>query len=117
MSDEDQLKNKKCIPCVGGVPPLSGESKKIYLKKINPSWKLTNEDTRLEREVSLKGFLIPLEVSNEIGKLAEDEWHHPDLHISFNKLVIEIWTHKINDLVESDFIFAAKVDDILKRYE
>ena len=111
------LSEKKCIPCQGGVPPLEDNIKKDLLKEIHVDWKLTHEETRLERIVSCHQFAEPTKITTEIARLADDEWHHPDLHISFNKLVIEIWTHKINNLVESDFIFAAKVDKILSAYE
>ena len=115
MSDVS-LKNKRCIPCEGGVPPLEQRLKEQFKNQIHSDWSLEN-NKRLQRTIRLKGFKLPIDISCEIGKLADDQWHHPELHISFNQLKIEIWTHKIGDLVESDFIFAAKVDEILEKYE
>ncbi len=108
------LSSKTCIPCQGGVPALPLEDIKKLLKEIHPDWELTHEGTRIIRKVKLKEMAQPMKIANEIAKVADEQWHHPELHVGFGHLDIEIWTHKIDGLVESDFIFAAKVDDILK---
>jgi len=107
------LDEKKCIPCSGEIPPLP-ENEIFELKKqISSEWELTHNNTRLLRKVSLQQMAKPMEMADKIAQIADEQWHHPELHVGFGHLDIEIWTHKINALVESDFIFAAKVDKIL----
>lgn len=108
------LSSKSCIPCQGGVPKLPLNDINNFLKEIHSDWTLTHEDTRIRRSVNLREMAEPMKIANIIAKLADEQWHHPELTIGFGHLDIEIWTHKINGLVESDFIFASKVDDILK---
>lgn len=103
------LKDQKCIACHGGMPSLQGEILKGFLKKLNVDWKL-NDLGHLERSFTFKDFLQSMLLANKIAELAEQEGHHPDLHISWGKCGVEIWTHKINGLSESDFILAAKID-------
>ncbi len=110
------LEEKKCIPCSGEIPPLPLDKRKEFLTQIHGDWQLTVDNTRLRRELSFKNFEDPLNLTNKIGQLAEEEWHHPEIHLGYGHLHIEIWTHKINSLVESDFIFAAKVDKIVREY-
>ena len=107
------LYEKKCIPCSGEIPPLPESEIMEFKKQISPEWELTHNNTRLLRKVSLHQMAKPMELADKIAKIADENWHHPELHVGFGHLDIEIWTHKINGLVESDFIFAAKVDKIL----
>ncbi|MEE2744080.1 MAG: 4a-hydroxytetrahydrobiopterin dehydratase [Bdellovibrionota bacterium] len=106
------LVNKKCIPCSGGVPPLPEDEILKLKKEISPEWELTHGNTRLLRKIKFKDFKTSMDLAIKIGELAEEQWHHPELLVGFGHLDIEIWTHKINGLVESDFIFAAKVDGL-----
>lgn len=106
------LMNKKCIPCSGGVPPLPDDEIMKLKKEISSEWELTHGNTRLLRKIKFKDFKASMDLGIKIGELAEEQWHHPELVIGFGHLDIEIWTHKINGLVESDFIFAAKVDGL-----
>ena len=108
------LKDKKCLPCSGGVPPLNPEEKARLKPQISPQWSLTHNSTRLYRDFGFKNFAQALLFANKVGDLAEGQWHHPELHIGFGHAGVEIWTHKIDNLVESDFIFAAKVDEIFE---
>jgi 4a-hydroxytetrahydrobiopterin dehydratase len=107
------LFEKKCIPCSGEIPPLPENEIMELKKQISPEWELTHNNTRLLRKVSLHQMAKPMELADKIAKIADEQWHHPELHVGFGHLDIEVWTHKINGLVESDFIFAAKVDKIL----
>ncbi|PIK15619.1 4a-hydroxytetrahydrobiopterin dehydratase [Halobacteriovorax sp. JY17] len=109
------LREMKCIPCSGEVPPLDIVLKRKLKDEIHLEWKFTHNETRLRRELKLSNFSEALELANLIGALAEEEWHHPELVIGFGHLDIEIWTHKIDNLVESDFIFASKVDQIIEK--
>ncbi|MGK0288640.1 MAG: 4a-hydroxytetrahydrobiopterin dehydratase [bacterium] len=107
------LAKKKCIPCKGGIPPLKGEQLfKIY-QELKNDWKLV-EEHQIEKEFQFPDFKKALEFTNSIGSLAEEVWHHPDIHLSWGKVIVMIWTHKINGLAESDFIYAAKVDQIFE---
>lgn len=111
------LKDKKCIPCSGEIPPLKLSEKEKLLNEISKNWELSDDKLRLSLKVDTKDFATSLLIANKIGEEADKQWHHPRLVIEFKQLTIEIWTHKINNLVESDFIFAAKVDEILLQCE
>jgi len=110
----NDLSEKKCIPCKGGIPALSKEQCSELINKLHSDWSLIDGETKLSRSVKTKDYKEAWEILNKISIIAEDEWHHPDLHLSFGSLNIKIWTHKINALVESDFVFAAKVDRVLR---
>ena len=109
------LSDKKCIPCSGEIPPLPLDEILKFKSQISPDWELTHQNTRILRKIKIPQMKRPMEIANLIAKEADDQWHHPELHIGFGHLDIEIWTHKINGLVESDFIFASKVDKILSK--
>lgn len=106
----ENLSEKTCIPCSGGVPPLDITLKRKYKEHIHDDWKFTHNEQRLLRVVKFKDFSSAMKLANLIGELADEQWHHPELTVGFGHLDIEIWTHKIDNLVESDFIFASKVD-------
>jgi len=105
-----ELSQKKCIPCAKGTPPLKGEEIKRLHAQLNESWMVV-EEKRLEKEYRFKDFRHALDFTNEIGLIAEAEGHHPDIHLSWGKVKIVLWTHKIDGLSESDFILAAKCDE------
>jgi len=88
-----ELNQKKCIPCEsGGIPLTEKESKKI-IEKV-PRWKLNGN--KIEREFVFKNFVEALKFVNKVGDLAESEGHHPDIHIHWNKVNLELWTHSMN---------------------
>jgi 4a-hydroxytetrahydrobiopterin dehydratase len=103
-----ELAKKKCIPCQGGIPPLTGEDLDKFAEQV-PHWTVVNGH-HLERELTYPDFRQALDFTNKIGELAEAEGHHPDIYLSWGKLGIKIWTHKIDGLTESDFILAAKIN-------
>ena len=109
----DNLSEKKCIPCQGGVPILKPEEVEKYRVSIESEWEVTHQYTRLFRSVKTKDFADSMAIAQKIGSMADEQWHHPELVVGYGHLDIEVWTHKINGLVESDFIFASKVDKIL----
>ena len=112
MSD---LSEKKCIPCKGGMPSFDTTEIHKYLKKVD-GWdvkKKENEIYFLERKFTFKNFLESKKFVNEVGNIAEKEGHHPDITFGWGYAKIQIYTHKINGLVESDFILAAKINKIL----
>ena len=103
------LAKKTCIPCRGGVPPLKGAQLEDLQDKLKNDWKIINEH-HLEKEYSFKNFKEALDFTVKVGELAENQDHHPDIFLTWGKDKVTIWTHKIDGLTESDFIFAAKTD-------
>ena len=104
-----KIHQKKCIPYEsGGIPLTEEEAKKILVK--TPDWKLTGY--KIEREFVFKNFVDAMNFVNKVGDIAESEGHHPDIHIHWNKVTLELWTHSMNGLSENDFIVAAKVNTL-----
>lgn len=105
-----ELAAKKCVPCEGGVPPLDKDKINELLAQLD-GWQIEQE-YHLTRAFTFPDFVTALEFTNKVGQLAEEEAHHPDIHLSFGRVKIELWTHKIKGLTESDFILAAKIDKL-----
>jgi 4a-hydroxytetrahydrobiopterin dehydratase len=103
------LTEKKCVPCEGGVPPLKRDEIKHYLQNVNSAWQLTGEK-KISREFLFVNFKHTMEFVNKVADLAEEEGHHPVMHVHYGMVVIELWTHAIDGLSENDFIMAAKID-------
>ena len=112
-STEPWLK-KKCKPCEGGVKPLSEREARSYLNDIK-GWQLSADARRIGREYVMKHFQAALDLIREIGRVAEEENHPPDLHLTgYRKLRVELSTHAIGGLSENDFIVAAKIEALPK---
>ena len=107
-----ELAQKECIPCKGGVPKLEGVELDALLDQVGNGWSVANEH-HLEKLYEFENFRQALDFTTRVGELAEEQNHHPDLYLSWGKVMIMIWTHKIDGLSESDFIFAAKADQRL----
>jgi 4a-hydroxytetrahydrobiopterin dehydratase len=107
----NELANKECVPCKGGVPPLKGEALTSLLGKLSKGWTLAGEH-HLEKEYAFDDFRGALAFTNKVADLAERQNHHPDIYLAWGKVKLTLWTHKIDGLTESDFIFAAHVDTI-----
>jgi 4a-hydroxytetrahydrobiopterin dehydratase len=105
------LADKECIPCKGGVPPLKGDALLHLAAQLGNDWKVVNEH-HLAKEFKFKNFREALDFTNRVGALAESVRHHPDIYLSYGKVTLTLWTHKIDGLTESDFIFAAKADPL-----
>jgi 4a-hydroxytetrahydrobiopterin dehydratase len=103
-----ELAKKKCVPCRGGIPPLGAEATRPLLEQLH-QWEAV-ENHHLKKTFTFEDFEGALGFVNQIGEIAEEEDHHPDLHLAWGRVGVEIWTHKINGLSESDFILAAKID-------
>lgn len=103
----DELQNQKCIPCSIGDTPLSPEEIESYLKQLK-GWSLS--DGRLKKTFLFKDFKEALTFTDKVGQLAEEEGHHPVIHLSWGRVVIEQWTSKIKGLHFNDFILASKID-------
>jgi 4a-hydroxytetrahydrobiopterin dehydratase len=104
------LASKTCIPCRGGVPPLKGEELSALQRQL-PSWQIVNEH-HLHRSYTFPDFKTALEFVNRVGEIAEEQGHHPDITLGWGKVEITTWTHKIDGLTESDFILAAKIEQL-----
>ncbi|MHC4441570.1 MAG: 4a-hydroxytetrahydrobiopterin dehydratase [Planctomycetota bacterium] len=107
------LSDKQCVPCRGGVPPLKGAVLDNLFQQLPRGWTVVDQH-HLEKEFKFKNFLQALEFTNRVGALAEEQGHHPDIHLAWGKAKITVWTHKIDGLTESDFVFAAKADALWK---
>ena len=105
-----ELAAKKCIPCTGGVPALKGDDLTPLLKQLS-NWDVINEH-HLSKQYKFPDFVTALAFVNRVGELAEQEGHHPDIGLSWGKVGIQVWTHKIDGLTESDFVLAAKIDEL-----
>lgn len=103
------LTDKSCTPCQGGIPPLTAGEVNKLLKKLGDGWRL-NESGHLYKEYTFPDFIGSMGFANKISEVAEKEAHHPNLKIAWGKCTVEIWTHKIEGLAESDFILAAKIE-------
>ncbi len=112
MSSEG-LSSKHCVPCRGGIPPLTAE-KARELARDTPQWRLEENATRLKRRFEFEDFKKAIEFVNRVAEVAEQEGHHPDIAIHYNQVDLILWTHKIGGLHENDFILAAKVDRLLE---
>ena len=108
------LADKKCIPCEGGIPSFDTSEIHKYLKKVD-GWdvkKNKDESFFIEKEFKFKNFLKSQIFVNEVGKISEDEGHHPDISFGWGYAEIKVTTHAIKGLSENDFILAAKIDKI-----
>lgn len=105
-----ELASRQCVPCRGGVPPLSGEE----IAKLSPQlqgWNVINEH-HLNKSYKFSNFVEAQTFVDRVGQLAEEQGHHPDICFGWGRAEISIWTHKIDGLTESDFILAAKIDKL-----
>jgi len=110
----NDLHTKNCIPCRGGVFPFDTSEIHKYLKKVD-GWDVKKKESKiyfLEKKFTFKNFLESQKFANEVGNIAESQGHHPDIIFGWGYATIQIFTHKIKGLVESDFILAAKINKI-----
>ncbi len=114
MDNPVDLSKKHCTPCKGGTLPLKGDLLTQQYRQLGERWKVI-EEHHLEKEYLFKNFRDALDFTNKIGQIAEQEGHHPDILLSYGKVKVQLWTHKIKGLSESDFILAAKCDDAAPR--
>lgn len=105
-----ELSSKQCVPCRGGVPPLEGDEITNLLDQLS-GWEVVNQH-HLKKSYKFPDFRQSLAFVNRVGELAEEQGHHPDFCFGWGSAEITIWTHKIDGLTESDFILAAKIDEL-----
>lgn len=108
----DALVKKSCLPCEGGVPPLSPEEAGSLIQ-IVPGWEFVEQGKKIRRSWVAQNFLAGIAFFEKVADLAEQEGHHPDLHLEgYRNVTVEVWTHAIGGLSENDFILAAKIDEV-----
>jgi len=107
------LAEKECVPCRGEVPALKGKDLAKLENELGNGWQVVREH-HLEKTYKFKDFREALDFTNKLGDLAEEQGHHPDIYLAWGQVKLTIWTHKIDGLTESDFIFAAKADQLLQ---
>ena len=105
-----ELAENTCVPCKGGVPPLEGDALEKLRRELGSDWQLV-DGHHLEKEYRLDGYAPAVAFTNRVADIAEEQNHHPDIVLSWGKVKVTIWTHKIDGLTESDFFFAAKVEE------
>ena len=106
------LSQKKCIACEDkSIKPFSKKKGKEFLAEV-PGWELNKDAKKISKEFSFRDFIRAIRFVDSVARIAETEGHHPDIHISYNKVVFDLWTHAIDGLSENDFIVAAKIDKL-----
>jgi 4a-hydroxytetrahydrobiopterin dehydratase len=111
-SSRDELSSKRCASCQGGVEKLTAEQAESLLKRL-PEWRSSHAGERIRRDWQMKDFLAGIAWFNQVAHLADQEGHHPDLHLeNYRHVWIELWTHAVGGLSENDFILAAKIDNL-----
>jgi 4a-hydroxytetrahydrobiopterin dehydratase len=106
-----KLKEKKCVPCEGDIEPISKAQAEKFMLEVE-GWSFADADDAIEKHYVFENFDKAMDFVNMVADAAEFEQHHPDIHISYNKVRLEISTHAIHGLSENDFILAAKIDGI-----
>ena len=107
-----ELASKRCVPCRGGVPPLKGDELVAFQQLLGGGWGAFDEH-HLEKEYRFDNFRQALDFTVRVGEMAEEQDHHPDIVLTWGLVKVTIWTHKIDGLTESDFVFAAKADQLV----
>ncbi|HEV3208063.1 MAG TPA: 4a-hydroxytetrahydrobiopterin dehydratase [Terriglobales bacterium] len=106
----EKLADQTCVPCRGGVPAVKGVELK-QIQQLVPEWKVEKEH-HISRTFTFPDFKQALDFVNRVGNVAEQQGHHPDILLAWGKAEITLWTHKIDGLTQSDFIMAAKIDQL-----
>lgn len=108
------LSSKTCTACRGDEPALKEDETKDYMGNVDSSWKTKQSPDRIVRTFEFENFNEALGFVNKVGEIAKKEGHHPNINIyDYNKVDVELWTHKIGGLHESDFMMAAKIDKLV----
>lgn len=111
------LTKKKCVPCEADMPPLTKDQYEAFLKQLKLPWEVIEGEkkessTKIKHEFKFNTYLEGLDFAQKVGKLANEEDHHPNIHIYYKRVVIDLTTHNIGGLSENDFILAAKIENI-----
>lgn len=108
----EQLIQKHCIPCEGGVPKYDRAEAEEQLRDLS-GWRLTHDGLRIRKDWLVEDFAAAIDFFRRVAEVAEAEDHHPDLHLeNYRNVWIELWTHAVGGLSQNDFILAAKIDQL-----
>ena len=110
--DSHELTAKSCVPCRGGIPPLTEEEAR-RLSEAVPAWALLENGTRLVRRFEFRDFRAAMEFVNRVADLAEEEGHHPDFEIHWNKVTLRWWTHVADSVTDRDYELAARSNELV----
>lgn len=110
--DSTRLTEKKCVPCEGGTPPFTPEQIAAYMPQLTMQWEVV-EGKKIRREFEFKDFKEAMAFVNRVAAIAEAEGHHPDIHMFYNRVMFELWTHAVGGLSENDFILASKIEQVV----
>ncbi len=108
----NSLSGKKCLPCEGGVAPLSTETVESLLEQLHPDWQVTDDGLHIVRVFTFANYYETIAFVNAMAWVAHQEDHHPDLQVGYNRCTVNYSTHAIGGLSENDFICAAKIDEL-----
>jgi 4a-hydroxytetrahydrobiopterin dehydratase len=111
MPNKLKLSEKRCLPCETGIAPFGMTEIKRYLPKLKKGWEAV-ENKKLRKLFKFKNFVETMGFVNQVALIAQAEDHHPDLQVSFSKVVLELWTHAAKGITENDFVLAAKIDEL-----
>lgn len=115
MNQMRKLSQKACVPCTRDMPPLKGDQLSQLYNQLEKGWRVVDEH-HLEKEYRFPDFKTALAFTNQVGELAEQEGHHPDIYLAYGKVKVALWTHKMDGLSENDFILAAKCDEFQRLF-
>ncbi len=110
-ADIKELSREKCEPCKGGIEPLKGDQLNEYADSLPAGWEII-EEKKLRKQFKFDDFKQALDFTVKVGNLAEEQQHHPDIYLSWGKVGVEIWSHKIAGLHKNDFILASKIEQL-----
>jgi 4a-hydroxytetrahydrobiopterin dehydratase len=111
--DDMELAEMECIPCKGGVPALKGADLERLSSRLGNGWQVVDEH-HLSKSYPFADYASTVAFVNGVAEVAEQQGHHPNISFTYGRADVMIWTHKIDGLTESDFVFAAKVDRVLE---
>ncbi len=114
MDQNNELIKSRCEPCHSGSPTLNANEIEALLAQLHSGWRLV-DNHHLEKKYQFPNFLTGLAFINALGRLAEQEGHHPNIYLTYHFVTVTIWTHKIDSLSKNDFILAAKCDELIKQ--
>jgi len=109
---QEDLSKKRCVPCEGGVPALARNEAETLIRSLE-GWALSSDAKLITRSWTMKNFMAGINFFNKVAAVAEQEGHHPDLHLEgYRRVTISLWTHAVGGLTENDFIMAAKINQV-----
>jgi 4a-hydroxytetrahydrobiopterin dehydratase len=109
----ENLANKQCVPCEGGVNPLTGSQLEHLQRELGEGWRVVDEH-RLEKEFKFDTYREGVDFVNEVAAIAEEQNHHPAIYLGYGKVRITLWTHNIDGLSDNDFIVAARIEQSIR---